>query len=178
MVVRAVRQIPVTRQSPARNPVTFARCPFLPPVEYAPEGITMDKVVTTVFFDGRFWIALVEKTDAQGRLFVGKYTFGPEPTNSDLLDFVLNKYPFLKFHRSETDGPAESRCRTGSGVEKKSRKASANSGSPGKSLDLYKSLQKENLKQRKQEDRRQRRLDAGEQFILRQEKKKKKKRGH
>ncbi len=55
----------------------------------------MGSVTTTMFYDGQFWIALIEKTEDDGTLLVGKYLFGQEPSNGDILDFYLNRYDYV-----------------------------------------------------------------------------------
>ncbi len=43
----------------------------------------------TVYFDGQFWIGLVECADA-GRLRVARHIFGAEPSDNEVLEFVLS----------------------------------------------------------------------------------------
>lgn len=57
-------------------------------------GITMGML--TVFFDGQFWVGVFENI-IDGKLSVCKVTFGAEPKNSDVLDFVTKNYLKLKF---------------------------------------------------------------------------------
>ena len=42
----------------------------------------------TVYFDGQFWIGLVQQQD-EGRLRVTRHVFGAEPSNIEVLQFVL-----------------------------------------------------------------------------------------
>ncbi len=58
----------------------------------------MSQVVSTILYNGQFWIALVEKYEDDGSLYIGKHTFGPEPNNSDILDFYRDRYERLKFY--------------------------------------------------------------------------------
>ncbi len=124
------------------------------------------QVVTTVFFNGQFWIALIEKLDSSGTVFIGKYTFGPEPTNPQLLQFYLNEYSHVTCYQDTPDNVRVSR--------------SGKSGkSPGRSsaLDQWKIMHQAELFRRKQNSRKRQELDERERFALRQEKKKRKKRG-
>lgn len=50
----------------------------------------------TVFFDGQFWVGIFENVTG-GKLSVCKVTFGEEPKNSEIYDFVLERYSKLKF---------------------------------------------------------------------------------
>ena len=43
----------------------------------------------TVYFDGQFWIGLVECADAD-RLQVARHIFGAEPSDNEVLEFVLS----------------------------------------------------------------------------------------
>ena len=50
----------------------------------------------TVFFDGQFWVGVFEKVTDE-KLSVCKVTFGAEPKDSEVYDFILKSYHNLKF---------------------------------------------------------------------------------
>ena len=58
----------------------------------------MDKVLgrLTVFFEEPFWIGVFERI-SEGKLSVCKVTFGAEPKDYEVYDFVLKNYYQLKF---------------------------------------------------------------------------------
>ena len=58
----------------------------------------MDKVSgrLTVFFEEPFWIGVFERI-SEGKLSVCKVTFGAEPKDYEVYDFVLRNYYRLKF---------------------------------------------------------------------------------
>ena len=58
----------------------------------------MDKVSgrLTVFFEEPFWIGVFERI-SEGRLSVYKVTFGVEPKDYEICDFVLRNYYQLRF---------------------------------------------------------------------------------
>lgn len=60
--------------------------------------ITEDNfTITTIYFDGQFWCALIEQC-RKGQNFAGRYVFGAEPTNPQLLDWMISgfdKVPLL-----------------------------------------------------------------------------------
>ena len=58
----------------------------------------MDKVTgkMTVYFDEPFWIGVFERI-VDGKLSVCKVTFGAEPKDYEVLEFVLKNYDCLKF---------------------------------------------------------------------------------
>jgi len=58
----------------------------------------MDKVSgkLTVFFEEPFWMGVFERV-ADGKLSVCKVTFGVEPKDYEVYEFVLNNYYRLRF---------------------------------------------------------------------------------
>lgn len=58
----------------------------------------MDKVSgkLTVFFEEPFWVGVFERV-SEGKLSVCKVTFGAEPKDYEIYDFVLNHYYDLQF---------------------------------------------------------------------------------
>ena len=126
----------------------------------------MEETVTTILFDGRFWIALIEKTGPQGEVRVGKYTFGPEPSNQVLLNFMLHIFQSVPVYPG------------GGGLrEKKARNIREQERSASRSKDIYKELHQAFLAERKKQVRREELVLKEEQYRLKQEKKKEKKRG-
>ena len=125
------------------------------------------RTISTIFFNGQFWIALVERYENDGGLWIGKYTFGPEPNNNDLLDFYLNKYDSLKFHKSETNAK----------IKEKSKFKNA-LGGVKKSLEIYLSEQTKYLIEKKKIKNQTAKKDQTEKYRLKALKKKEKKRGH
>ena len=61
----------------------------------------MDRVAgkLTVLFEDPFWIGIFERIDG-GKLSVAKVTFGAEPKDYEILDFVNRHYYHLKFSPS------------------------------------------------------------------------------
>ncbi|MDO5569756.1 MAG: YjdF family protein [bacterium] len=54
------------------------------------------QVKLTVLFDGVFWIGVFERV-IDNKLEVAKVTFGAEPKDIEIYNFILNKYQYLKF---------------------------------------------------------------------------------
>lgn len=52
--------------------------------------------ILTVFFDGHFWVGVVELS-SNDKLYATKGTFGTEPIDSEVLEYVLKHYYELKF---------------------------------------------------------------------------------
>ena len=130
--------------------------------------ITEDNfTITTVYFDGQFWCALIEQCRNE-KNFAGRYVFGAEPTNPQLLDWMLNSFDKLPLL------PVEGRTKI---RIKKLAKTDSKSGSSGipKSLVAFSAAQKEYVKERKILSRKQKKLEEREKYLLKQNKKKAKK---
>lgn len=56
----------------------------------------------TVFHDGRFWVGVIERNES-GRLAVSKTLFGAEPSNEEILRFVVEKWQDLDFSEPIVD---------------------------------------------------------------------------
>ena len=86
----------------------------------------MDKVSgrLTVFFEEPFWIGVFERI-SEGKLSVCKVTFGAEPKDYEIYDFVLKNYYRLKFSLAvATDGSSRNPKR----VQREVRKQVQNTG--------------------------------------------------
>lgn len=121
----------------------------------------------TVFFNGQFWIALVQRTDEDGTRALGKFVFGPEPSNTDLLDFYLTKLSDVELL---PDGQEDKPIRN--------KPFQAGERAIKKSYIEFKALQKKRLSERKTERRFAERRDEEERYLEKREKRKKKRRGH
>ncbi len=127
----------------------------------------MEESIGTVLFNGQFWIFLLEKIDHNNELFIGKYTFGSEPTNNDLLDFYLYSLPFLQVYKSEII----IRQKVKKCIKEQERITS-------KAKNIYKELQKKNMEEQKKEMIILGKKNEKEKYLLRIEKKKEKHKGH
>lgn len=54
------------------------------------------QIKLTVLFDGAFWIGVFERM-IDNKLEVAKVTFGAEPKDTEIYNFILYKYQYLKF---------------------------------------------------------------------------------
>ena len=130
----------------------------------------------TVFFDNPFWVGVFERVD-DGKLSVCKVTFGAEPKDYEVLDFVLHHYDGLVFSpavetetRQKADNPKR-RLRN-------ARKQTEHSGIGTKSQQALQ-LQREEMKtERRQLSREQKDAEAQRRFEMKQAKKKEKRCGH
>jgi hypothetical protein len=55
------------------------------------------RTVTSVFFDRQFWVALVERWEADGSYSAARHVFGEEPSNAELLRWAGLGFGYLRF---------------------------------------------------------------------------------
>lgn len=137
----------------------------------------MDKVSgkLTVFFEEPFWMGIFECISV-GKLSVYKVTFGAEPKDYEVYDFVLKNYYQLRFSLAVATDVKES-GRNPKRIKREVRKQIQNTGIGTKSQQALK-LQQEQLKtERKTVSREQREAQKQRQFELKQQKRKEKHRG-
>ncbi|KAI4442839.1 DUF2992 family protein [Schaedlerella arabinosiphila] len=137
----------------------------------------MDKVSgkLTVFFEEPFWVGVFERV-SDGKLSVCKVTFGAEPKEHEVYEFVLKSYYRLRFSPAVATDVKEA-CRNPKRVQREVRKQVQNTGIGTKSQQALK-LQQEQLKtERKIVRREQREVEKQRQFELKQQKRKEKHRG-
>ena len=137
----------------------------------------MDKVSgrLTVFFEEPFWVGVFERI-SEGKLSVCKVTFGTEPKDYEVYDFILKNYYCLRFSPAVATDVKEA-GRNPKRVQREVRKQMQNTGVGTKSQQTLK-LQQEQLKtERKIVNREQREAEKQRLFELKQKKRKEKHRG-
>ena len=134
------------------------------------------KTSLTVFFEDPFWVGVFERIDEE-KLSVCKVTFGAEPKDYDVLEFILQHYNELVFSpavETETRQIADNPKRR----LRNARKQTERSGIGTKSQQALQ-LQREEMKtERRQISREERDAEAQRRFEMKQLKKKEKRRGH
>lgn len=134
----------------------------------------------TILFENPFWIGLYERIDGD-KYEVCKITFGAEPKDYEIYDFLLKNWHKLKFSPPvKTDKVEEHKINPKRMQRKINRKINSqleNKGIGTKAQQALK-LQHEQTKiERKTKSREQKEAEKERQFVLRQEKKKAKHRG-
>ena len=134
----------------------------------------MDKVSgrLTVFFEEPFWIGVFERI-SEGRLSVCKVTFGAEPKDYEIYDFVLKNYYRLKFSPAVAAGGKEAN-RNPKRMQREVHKRIRNNGIGTKSQQALKLGQEQRKTERKILSREKRDAEKQRKFQLKQQKKKKK----
>lgn len=137
----------------------------------------MDKVSgkLTVYFEEPFWVGIFERIE-DNKLSVTKVTFGGEPKDYEIYDFVLKKYYRLRFSPAVAADVKEA-GRNPKRVRREARKQVRNTGIGTKSQQALK-LQQEQLRtERKTVSREQREAERQRQFEMKQQKRKEKHKG-
>ena len=136
---------------------------------------TLESGKLTVFFEDPFWIGVFEQI-SEGKLSVCKVTFGAEPKDYEIYDFVLKNYYRLRFSPAVATVVKEA-DRNPKRIRREARRQVQTVGIGTKSQQALK-LQQEQLKtERKIVNREQREAEKQRLFELKQKKRKEKHRG-
>ncbi len=140
----------------------------------------MTTIKATIFFEKRYWVGTFERTDKEGYA-VAKHIFGPEPTNPEVYDFVVNRYQELKFGELKEINIIIQRMNP-KRVQREIRREMARIKETSKPSTFAQDYMREEIEKRKKERKslssaeKQARKD--EQFVIKLEKRKEKHRGH
>ncbi|MDO4176900.1 MAG: YjdF family protein [Bacillota bacterium] len=128
-----------------------------------------------VYFDEPFWVGVFERIE-DGKLSVSKVTFGAEPRDYDIYEFILKHYYSLKFSPAvETVVKREAK-----NPKRRQREIARQMHSTGigtRSQQAIKLQQEQNKLERKTRSREEKQLEAKRRFEQKQQKKKEKHRG-
>lgn len=130
----------------------------------------------TVFFENPFWVGVYERV-ADGKLEVCKITFGAEPKDYEVYDFLLRNWRNLQFSPPIKAVTAQDIKINPKRMKRSIRKQLEAKGIGTKSQQALKLQQEENKTVRRQKYRRQKEDEKQRQFELRQKKKREKHRG-
>lgn len=140
----------------------------------------MNKIISkfSVFFENPFWIGIIE-CQYKGTLEVCKITFGAEPKDIQIYEYILKNWNTLKFAQSlDVDIKTEKHINPKRMQRDIKKQLSSNIYIGTKSQQALK-LEHENLKKERKSNRREKReLDKKYQFELKQQKHKEKHKGH
>ena len=138
----------------------------------------MDKVTEklTVYFDDPFWVGIFERSEGS-RLSAAKVTFGAEPGNYDVYEFILEHYYDLQFS-SAVEVAVREEKKNPKRKQKDARKTVQEKGIGTKSQQALKQQYEQNKQERKVKNREEKTAKEQRLFELKQQKKKAKQRGH
>lgn len=137
-------------------------------------GKVNDKL--TVYFEEPFWVGVFERIE-DGKLSVAKVTFGAEPKDYEVYDFILKYCYSLRFSPA-VETVVKERMQNPKRMQREVRKQMQETGIGTKSQQALKLQQEENKQQRKVKTKKQKLEEAERMFALKQQKKKDKHRGH
>lgn len=137
----------------------------------------MDEIIgkLTVYFDDPFWVGVFERIEDE-KLSVCKVTFGAEPKDYEVLEFVLRNYSQLKFSpsvnvevRKEEKNPKRK--------QREARNQSAQYSIGTKSHQALQQQREENKLMRKAISKQKKEAEKQRQYDLKQQKRKEKHKG-
>ena len=130
----------------------------------------------TVYFENPFWVGVFERIE-NGKLSVCKVTFGSEPKDYEVWEYVLKYYYQIKFSPA-VDVVVKKEATNPKRVQREARKQTATTGIGTKSQQALQMQREENKLERKSVSREQREAEKQHQFELKQLQTREKHKGH
>ena len=133
----------------------------------------MDKVngKLTVFFEEPFWVGIFERIE-DGKLSVAKVTFGAEPKDYEVQEYIQKCYFSLKFS-PVVETVVKDIKRNPKRMQREAKKQMLEIGIGTKSQQALKLQQEQNKQRRKKKEAEEQRM-----FELKQRQKREKRKGH
>lgn len=135
----------------------------------------MDKVTFFVFFQDLFWVGLLERITDQG-LSACKITFGPEPKDYEVKEFLLENYDKLKLSPA-VETTVKEMQKNPKRMQREVKRQIANVGMGTKSQQALKLQHEEAKQERKQKSKEAAEAEKQLKFDKYKQKKKEKHRG-
>jgi hypothetical protein len=129
-----------------------------------------------VFFEDPFWIGIFERVE-NGRLSVCKVTFGTEPKDYELQDFILKNYFYLRFSPSVESETVVREKKNPKRLQREVKKQVQKAEIGTRSQQALKLQQEQGKLERKSRSRQQKELEKDRQFELKQQKRREKHKG-
>ena len=138
----------------------------------------MDKVSgkLTVYFEEPFWVGIFERIE-DGKLSVAKVTFGAEPKDYEVQEYVQKYYFSLKFSPA-VDTVVKDIKRNPKRMQREAKKQMQEIGIGTKSQQALKLQQEQNKQERKVRSQEKKEVEKLRMFELKQQKKREKHKGH
>ena len=138
----------------------------------------MDRVrgKLTIYFEDPFWVGVFERIENR-KLSVAKVTFGAEPKDYEVLEFINRNYYHLKFSPA-VDTVVKDIRKNPKRAQRDAKKQTLETGIGTKSQQALKLQQEQNKKERNVRSREQRDVENQRLFELKQIKKREKHKGH
>ena len=129
-----------------------------------------------VYYEEPFWIGVFERV-CEGKLSVAKVTFGAEPKDYEVQEFILKYYDSLRFSPAVAAVVKETK-KNPKRMQKDAKKQLQNIGIGTKSQQALKLQQEQNKQERKVKSREQKLAESERMFELKQQKRIEKHKGH
>ena len=138
----------------------------------------MDKVSgkLTVYFEEPFWVGIFERIE-DGKLSVAKVTFGAEPKDYEVQEYVQKYYFSLKFSPA-VDTVVKDIKRNPKRIQRETKKQMQEIVIGTKSQQALKLQQEQNKQERKVRSQEKKEAEKLRMFELKQQKKREKHKGH
>ena len=138
----------------------------------------MDKVngKLTVYFEEPFWIGVFERIE-DGKLSVAKVTFGAEPKDYEVQEYIQKHYVSLKFSPG-VDTVVKDIERNPKRMQREARKQMQKTGIGTKSQQALKLQQEQNKQERKIRSKEKKEAKELRKFEMKQQKKREKHKGY
>ena len=138
----------------------------------------MDKVKgkLTVFFEDPFWVGIFERIE-DGKLSAAKVTFGAEPKDYEVQEYIQKYYFRLPFSPAVETVVKETK-RNPKRMQRDAKRQMQETGIGTKSQQALKLQQEQNKQERKVKARMRKLEEAERLFELKQQKKTEKHKGH
>ena len=130
----------------------------------------------TVYFEEPFWVGVFERIE-DDKLSVAKVTFGAEPKDYEVQEYIQKHYASLKFSPA-VDTVVKDIKRNPKRMQREAKKQMQETGIGTKSQQALKLQQEQNKQERKVRSREKKEADELRMFELKQQKKREKHRGH
>ena len=138
----------------------------------------MDKVngKLTVYFEEPFWVGVFERIE-DGKLSVAKVTFGAEPKDYEVQEYIQKCYFSLKFSPA-VETVVKDIERNPKRMQREARKQMQKTGIGTKSQQALKLQQEQNKQERKIRSKEKKEAKELRKFEMKQQKKREKHKGH
>ena len=138
----------------------------------------MDKVSgkLTVYFEEPFWVGVFERIE-DGKLSVSKVTFGAEPKDYEVQEYIQKHYASLKFSPA-VDAVVKDIKRNPKRMQREARRQMQETGIGTKSQQALKLQQEQNKQERKIRSKEKKEAEELRKFEMKQQKKREKHKGH
>lgn len=130
-----------------------------------------------VFYENPFWVGVLER-NTDGKLSVCKVTFGAEPKEPEILEFLLKNYYRLRFSGEVEDVKKPKEKMNPKRVQRQARRELSNGSIGTKSQNALKQQYEAGKTERKERRKEEKEAELLRLFELKQKKKKEKHRGH